>query len=230
MTELVASLQLARGDFRLAVELVCPPGITCVMGPSGSGKSTILAALAGLALPDGGRVTLGDEVWLDRARGDRRPGPSAAAGVRVPGPGAVPAPVGARQRRVRHARRPAARARGAGGGAARAARGRPPRAAPAAHVLGRRGAAGGARARDRAVAGADPARRAVLRARSRPCGRSSRSSCASWWPSWACRSSTSRTRSPRRGCSRIRWCGSSGGRWSRAARPTRCSRTWPICK
>jgi molybdate transport system ATP-binding protein len=69
MTELAATLELARGDFRLSVELLCPPGITCVMGPSGSGKSTILAAVAGLALPDRGRVTLGGEVWLDRARG-----------------------------------------------------------------------------------------------------------------------------------------------------------------
>jgi len=69
MTDLVANLQISRGDFRLSVELSCPPGITCVMGPSGSGKSTILAALAGLALPDRGRVTLGNEVWLDRALG-----------------------------------------------------------------------------------------------------------------------------------------------------------------
>jgi molybdate transport system ATP-binding protein len=69
MTELAATLELARGDFRLSVELACPPGITCVMGPSGSGKSTILAAIAGLALPDRGRVTLGGEVWLDRATG-----------------------------------------------------------------------------------------------------------------------------------------------------------------
>ena len=69
MSTLAAKIELQRGDFRLAVELSCPPGITCVMGPSGSGKSTILAAIAGLALPERGRVTLGDEVWLDRARG-----------------------------------------------------------------------------------------------------------------------------------------------------------------
>lgn len=69
MTELAATIQLSRGDFELSVELACPPGITCVMGPSGSGKSTCLAAIAGLALPDRGRVALGGEVWLDRARG-----------------------------------------------------------------------------------------------------------------------------------------------------------------
>jgi molybdate transport system ATP-binding protein len=69
VADLVASIELARGEFKLAVELQCPPGITCVMGPSGSGKSTILAVLAGLAVPDRGRIALGDDVWLDRARG-----------------------------------------------------------------------------------------------------------------------------------------------------------------
>jgi molybdate transport system ATP-binding protein len=60
---------VARGDFSLEVEETCPPGITCIIGPSGSGKSTLLATLAGLAAPDRGRVAVGDEVWLDRARG-----------------------------------------------------------------------------------------------------------------------------------------------------------------
>ena len=70
MPELVARIALARGkEFALDVELHCPPGITCVMGPSGSGKSTILAVLAGLQLPDRGRVVMGTEVWLDREQG-----------------------------------------------------------------------------------------------------------------------------------------------------------------
>jgi molybdate transport system ATP-binding protein len=69
MSELAASIEITRGDFRLSAEITCPPGITCVMGPSGSGKSTLLAAVAGLAVPDRGRVTLGDEVWLDREAG-----------------------------------------------------------------------------------------------------------------------------------------------------------------
>jgi molybdate transport system ATP-binding protein len=67
--DLVATIRLRRGEFALEIDLDCPPGITCVMGPSGAGKSTILAVLAGLALPDAGRIALGDEVWLDRARG-----------------------------------------------------------------------------------------------------------------------------------------------------------------
>ena len=67
--DLTATIQLKRGDFKLEVELACPPGITCVMGPSGSGKSTILQVLAGLYKPDGGRVCLGKETWLDVAKG-----------------------------------------------------------------------------------------------------------------------------------------------------------------
>jgi molybdate transport system ATP-binding protein len=68
VAELRVELQLQRGEFELDVALECPPGITCVMGPSGSGKSTILALLAGLAMPQRGKVTLGSEVWLDMAR------------------------------------------------------------------------------------------------------------------------------------------------------------------
>ena len=45
-----------------------------VVGASGSGKTTLLRLIAGLAHPDTGRITLGDEVWFDgAARIDVRP-------------------------------------------------------------------------------------------------------------------------------------------------------------
>lgn len=69
MADLVARFAARRGEFTVDVDLRFPPGITCVMGRSGSGKSTVLSVLAGLATPERGTITLGDEVWLDRGRG-----------------------------------------------------------------------------------------------------------------------------------------------------------------
>jgi molybdate transport system ATP-binding protein len=70
VADLVCEFGLRRGaEFGVEVELRCAPGITCVMGPSGAGKSTLLAVLAGLALPDTGRIAIGNEIWLDRSRG-----------------------------------------------------------------------------------------------------------------------------------------------------------------
>jgi molybdate transport system ATP-binding protein len=67
VSDLVASIALRRNaEFMVEVELACPPGITCVMGPSGSGKTTILSAIAGLAVPDRGRIVLGEQTWFDR--------------------------------------------------------------------------------------------------------------------------------------------------------------------
>ncbi len=40
-----------------------------ILGPSGSGKSTLLRALAGLEPSAEGRVSFGDEVWLDSDSG-----------------------------------------------------------------------------------------------------------------------------------------------------------------
>jgi molybdate transport system ATP-binding protein len=69
---LTARFRFVRGDFVVDVELACPPGITCLMGPSGSGKSTVLAVIAGLVVPQRGRVALGDQVWCDREDGSDR--------------------------------------------------------------------------------------------------------------------------------------------------------------
>ncbi len=41
------------------------------MGVSGSGKTSLLRLVAGLARPDAGRISLGDEVWFDATRGIR---------------------------------------------------------------------------------------------------------------------------------------------------------------
>jgi molybdate transport system ATP-binding protein len=43
--------------------------VTAIFGPSGSGKSTLLRALAGLERGATGRLSLGQDVWLDSARG-----------------------------------------------------------------------------------------------------------------------------------------------------------------
>jgi molybdate transport system ATP-binding protein len=65
---LVAAMRLRRGELDIDVELECKPGITCVMGPSGAGKSTILGVLAGLVVPERGKVVLGDTTWFDREK------------------------------------------------------------------------------------------------------------------------------------------------------------------
>jgi molybdate transport system ATP-binding protein len=58
------------GEFLLEVAGRIDTGkVTAIFGPSGSGKSTLLRTVAGLARGAAGRLSLGDEVWLDSARG-----------------------------------------------------------------------------------------------------------------------------------------------------------------
>lgn len=57
------------GDFGLEVGFDAPPGVTALFGRSGSGKSSVINAVAGLLRPDRGRITLGDTVLTDMARG-----------------------------------------------------------------------------------------------------------------------------------------------------------------
>jgi molybdate transport system ATP-binding protein len=45
-------------DFALEVDLMAPPGLTCLFGRSGSGKTTIVNAVAGLIRPDRAEITL----------------------------------------------------------------------------------------------------------------------------------------------------------------------------
>ncbi len=57
------------GELHLDVDLDVEPGrCLALAGPSGAGKSSSLRIAAGLLRPAHGRVTCGDEVWLDTAR------------------------------------------------------------------------------------------------------------------------------------------------------------------
>jgi molybdate transport system ATP-binding protein len=56
------------GDFRLDVELAVQPGITIVFGASGAGKTTLLNCIAGLVIPDSGRIEFRDEILFDSDR------------------------------------------------------------------------------------------------------------------------------------------------------------------
>lgn len=63
-------LHVRLGDFELEAAGDVDTGrVTAVFGPSGSGKSTLLRALAGLVRDAEGRVSFGDDVWLDGTRG-----------------------------------------------------------------------------------------------------------------------------------------------------------------
>jgi molybdate transport system ATP-binding protein len=55
--------------FELALALEAGPGALALVGPSGAGKTTLLRAVAGLARPARGRITIGGETWFDADRG-----------------------------------------------------------------------------------------------------------------------------------------------------------------
>jgi len=55
-------------EFILEVDFRATPGITILFGPSGAGKTTLLDCVAGLAKPDSGRITAGDQVLFDSAQ------------------------------------------------------------------------------------------------------------------------------------------------------------------
>ncbi len=70
---LEVSLRHAFSGFTLDAHFRSPPGVTVLFGRSGSGKTTIVNAVAGLLMPDEGRIAAGEWVLLDTARGVRLP-------------------------------------------------------------------------------------------------------------------------------------------------------------
>jgi molybdate transport system ATP-binding protein len=54
--------------FSLQVSEEFPLGFTVLFGPSGAGKSTLLDCIAGLLVPDQGRISLDGEVFFDAGR------------------------------------------------------------------------------------------------------------------------------------------------------------------
>jgi molybdate transport system ATP-binding protein len=64
--ELQKSLHGAGGDFVLEINLEIPTQtLIAVMGPSGSGKTSLLKMIAGLMLPDKGKIVINESVWFD---------------------------------------------------------------------------------------------------------------------------------------------------------------------
>src|SRR2546422_790804 len=57
------------GDFELEVAFALPPGITILFGPSGAGKTTLLDCIAGLAVPDAGRIVMETQNFFDSTHG-----------------------------------------------------------------------------------------------------------------------------------------------------------------
>jgi molybdate transport system ATP-binding protein len=65
-----AELAHCVGDVDLQIRFDVPPGSCLALaGPSGAGKTTVLRLLAGMLRPDRGRISHGDEVWVDTSAG-----------------------------------------------------------------------------------------------------------------------------------------------------------------
>ncbi len=71
MIEIQAKLQ--RSHFNLDVSLQINTRVTAIFGPSGSGKSTVLNMIAGITLPDSGRIVIGGECVFDSQLGINKP-------------------------------------------------------------------------------------------------------------------------------------------------------------
>jgi molybdate transport system ATP-binding protein len=75
------ALMLRRGQRRIETAFATGPGITALCGPSGAGKSSVLAAIAGLLVPEGGHVTVAGDTLFDSARAFSIPAEQRACGI-----------------------------------------------------------------------------------------------------------------------------------------------------
>jgi molybdate transport system ATP-binding protein len=67
-------LHAAHGEFVLDVQMRVEQGeFVTLFGESGAGKTTLLRMLAGLDVPDAGRIAVGGAPWLDGAKGINLP-------------------------------------------------------------------------------------------------------------------------------------------------------------
>ncbi|HEV7534344.1 MAG TPA: ABC transporter ATP-binding protein, partial [Acidimicrobiia bacterium] len=77
-----ARVRARLGTLELDVELEVPPGrVVGLLGPNGAGKTTLLRILAGLLVPDEGRVVLDGRVLDDSATGVHVPAEARPVGV-----------------------------------------------------------------------------------------------------------------------------------------------------
>lgn len=65
---LEVSVQHRFAGFSINADFRAPHGVTALFGRSGSGKTSIVNAVAGLLMPDEGRISLDDDLLLDTSR------------------------------------------------------------------------------------------------------------------------------------------------------------------
>jgi molybdate transport system ATP-binding protein len=78
---LTLDVRVRRGDFDLRAALTLADETVAIVGPNGAGKTTLLRCVAGLTVPDDGRIVLAGRVLDDVAAGERVPPEHRAIGV-----------------------------------------------------------------------------------------------------------------------------------------------------
>jgi molybdate transport system ATP-binding protein len=64
---LIVDVEKRLGEFTVAAKFEAPDGVTALFGPSGSGKTSIVNMVAGLVMPDRGRILCNGTLLFDSA-------------------------------------------------------------------------------------------------------------------------------------------------------------------